>query len=181
VDAEWIEVFTPRIKRRGSGLPKSLNQQSQSNPQPNDVEGVAWGKRKLNKLASRVKRILAAKPIQHESIEQCAFIEWVDLQKNNTPELELIFAIPNGGLRNPRVAGRLKLEGVRPGVPDLMFAYPNGKYHGLYIEMKWGYAKPSKSQKEWHKRLRDAGYKVVIPYSCQEAIDETNAYLSLGC
>jgi len=43
------------------------------------------------------------------------------------------FAIPNGGLRNIKVAAKLKQEGVKAGVADLFVALSNGKYHGLFM------------------------------------------------
>jgi len=52
------------------------------------------------------------------------------------PELRLAFAIPNGGKRDAITAGRLKAEGVKAGVPDLMLPIARGEYHGLFIEMK---------------------------------------------
>ena len=54
-----------------------------------------------------------------EHQEQKALIQWARLNQQRFPELDLLFAIPNGGLRNIRVARKLKSEGVKPGVSDL--------------------------------------------------------------
>lgn len=43
-------------------------------------------------------------------------------------------AIPNGGLRHPLVALRLKEEGLVPGSPDLVFPLPGGFV--AWLEMK---------------------------------------------
>ena len=51
------------------------------------------------------------------------------------PELEWMFAIPNGGERNVKVAVKLKAEGVRAGVSDIMLPAPRSNYHGFFIEM----------------------------------------------
>lgn len=47
-----------------------------------------------------------------------------------------LFAIPNGGARHPVVAGKLKAEGVMPGVWDLFLAVPVAEYGGCFIETK---------------------------------------------
>lgn len=74
-----------------------------------------------------------------------------------------MFAIPNGGLRKIQVAMKLKAEGVRSGVPDLMLAVPHGKYHGLFIEMKkCEGGRASDNQKIMMQHLIALGYKAVI-------------------
>ena len=73
-------------------------------------------------------------PTEHEV--QCAFIERVRLFEHSYPALKLLIAVPNGGLRHPRTAARLKAEGVRAGVPDILWPYACGKYHGLALEFK---------------------------------------------
>ena len=50
---------------------------------------------------------------EHE--EQREFVQWFRQTYPGT----LIFSIPNGGVRSPATAGRLKAEGVVKGVPDL--------------------------------------------------------------
>jgi hypothetical protein len=50
--------------------------------------------------------------------------------------LKLLYAVPNGGDRNLRVARKLKAEGVLAGVADLCLPAARRGYHGLYIEMK---------------------------------------------
>ena len=54
---------------------------------------------------------------EHE--EQVALFEWAEWNKRQYPELELMFAIPNGGQRHVVVAKKLKDEGVKAGVPDI--------------------------------------------------------------
>ena len=57
-----------------------------------------------------------------EHHEQCALFAWLRLQ---WPDLDRVsFAIPNGGHRHKAVAGKLKAEGVKAGVPDIFIAYP---------------------------------------------------------
>lgn len=93
------------------------------------------------------------------------------------PDLAWLFAIPNGGQRHKAVAGKLKAEGVKSGVPDLMLTVPMNKYHGLFIEMKAGVNKPTNNQCRWlaHLNLRD--YFAVVCYSATEAIQILEWYL----
>ena len=92
----------------------------------------------------------------------------------------IVFAVPNGGLRNKREAVRLKAEGVLAGVPDLMFAEPRGRYHGLYVEMKrQKRSRVSDEQAEMHRRLRRRGYKVLIGWGVNDVWDDVERYLGL--
>lgn len=45
---------------------------------------------------------------------------------------------PNGGKRHIRTAKKLKTAGVRPGVPDLCFVLPGGRFAGLELKSKKG-------------------------------------------
>lgn len=114
-----------------------------------------------------------------EHAEQCALFEWAALYSRQVPELEMLFAIPNGGFRHKATAGRLKAEGLKPGIPDMMFAVPRGPYHGAFIELKVGRNKPTKLQKQCHLNLRAQGYFVAVCYGCWEAMDTLKGYLAL--
>lgn len=71
------------------------------------------------------------------------------------------FAIPNGGGRSKREAGRLKAEGVTAGVSDIFCSVAHGGWHGLYIEMKslTGYA--SREQGAWITESIELGYEAA--------------------
>lgn len=89
----------------------------------------------------------------------------------------LLFAVPNGGMRNRIVAAKLKAEGVRSGIPDMMLAAPNGDYHGLFIEHKIKPKKPSVEQDRVIGDLRDQGYQVAVSYSYDETVRHICSYL----
>lgn len=72
-----------------------------------------------------------------------------------------LLAIPNGGRRNAREGGRLKAEGVKPGVSDLLLPLARGEKHGLWIEMKAPKGKPTPAQREWTALMVQAGYEAV--------------------
>lgn len=123
-----------------------------------------------------------------EHQEQVAFFDWVRLNENRYPELRWIFAIPNGGLRDKRVAAKLKREGVRAGVWDVFVPVIRrsedvyGCYHiescGLFIEFKYGKNKLTENQKAFKWAcLEDYDFEVV--YSSEEAIQAVKRYLRI--
>jgi hypothetical protein len=99
--------------------------------------------------------------------------------QSQIPPLQNLFAIPNGGHRHIKTATKLKREGVKAGVPDVMLAYPSAGCAGLWIEMKWNKNKPTKEQARWLKRLKLAGYAVAVCYSADEAINKIAEYLGV--
>ena len=124
-------------------------------------------------------------PTEHE--EQVALFQWAAANEGEHEELKLLFAVPNGGYRPMTTAAQLKAEGVRSGVPDCFLAVPRsgvnnvGRYGGLFLELKRrdrsNHATPL--QKEWIERLSQYGYKAVVCYGAQEAIDTIKAYLGI--
>lgn len=106
-------------------------------------------------------------------------------------ELSLI-AIPNGGLRTQATGQTLKNTGLKRGYPDTSLDIARKGYYGLRIELKiiggsceWkgqaikrkpGTVKPE--QREWHARLTENGYCVVVAWGLQGFIDAITEYLS---
>lgn len=65
---------------------------------------------------------------------QCACVEWFSHQY---PKLRgRLFAVPNGGKRDQVTGGKLKAEGVVPGVADLILLKSNRDYGAALIEIK---------------------------------------------
>ena len=108
-------------------------------------------------------RAILKVPTEHE--EQREYVRWF---RQAYPEVR-IMAIPNGGARSPATAGRLKAEGVSPGVPDLFIPA-----WGLWVEMKRAKGgKVSPEQKEWHQYLASCGYRVIVGLGQADAIKQT--------
>lgn len=112
-----------------------------------------------------------------EDEEQQKVIRWAQLMCNAYPDLELLYHVPNGGSRNRAEAAKLKRMGVRAGVPDLVLPAPHAGYAGLYIEMKVGENRASKSQREWLEKLTLRGYLALVCYGGNEAIDALEEYV----
>jgi len=116
--------------------------------------------------------------IPDEHAEQSWLMQWCHAQSAAMPSLKLLYAIPNGNLRHPRVAAKLKAEGVSPGVPDLCLPVARGAYHGLYIEMKrrkGGVVSPH--QRAWMDFLRREGYRAEVCAGWEVARDVLVEYL----
>ena len=104
--------------------------------------------------------------------------EWADLSAGRWPELRLLFHIPNGGLRNKVTAARMKMLGVKAGVPDLFLPVARGKWNGLFIEMKRRKGgKLSTLQVDWMEALGRQGYKTVVCLGADAAIAAIEDYL----
>lgn len=124
----------------------------------------------MDKTRVRVKR--------KESEEQTAIIEWANIMQHRVPELALLYHVPNGGSRNVIEAKRLKAQGVKSGVPDLVLPVARGKYHGLYIELKTPRGRVSDTQKQWLEALRNQGYAAIVCRGADEAIAMIAKYLA---
>jgi hypothetical protein len=135
-----------------------------------------------------------------EHTEQCLLFSWAKKMEGRHPQLGLMFAIPNGGLRNVRVAVKLKKEGVKAGIPDIFLAVPrfpddiqsilyfdgastmrvsDDMRFGLFIEMKYGKNKPTNVQKQWLYDLDYEGYDTVVCHSFDEAKQAIIDYLGI--
>ncbi len=96
---------------------------------------------------------------------------------------ENTFAVPNGQVRDVRIARKLKAEGQRNGVPDLCLDIPRGPFHGFRCEMKRRNAKPSdwrEDQREWAARLNANGFLAVVACGADQGFDQFKAFWDLG-
>lgn len=71
-----------------------------------------------------------------------------------------IFAIPNGGSRNPIEAKNMKLQGVKSGVADLEVLLPGGV--SIFFEVKTETGKQSDSQINWQKKITALGFDYYL-------------------
>jgi hypothetical protein len=113
--------------------------------------------------------------LEHQ--HQKAVIQWANIQIGRYPELGLLFAIPNGGARDPRTGAKLKAEGVKAGVPDLCLPVARGGFHALYLELKQGKNKATPEQFWWLESLRAQGNAAFVVVGWEEATTRLGDYL----
>lgn len=100
-----------------------------------------------------------------EHLIQRAVLQYLRL--NAKPEI-FYFSVPNGGLRNVRVAQQMKAEGLRPGVADLCFMMPEGRC--AWLELKTPKGRLSDAQHGFKARCLDLGHLWGMARSVDEAI-----------
>lgn len=109
-----------------------------------------------------------------EHDEQVDVINWCFTHVYQYPELDLIFAIPNGAMLGGGKIGAirmnaLKAEGLRPGVSDLCLPVARHGFHGAFIEMKTQTGTLSENQKEFIAAVEKQGYYTAVCYGSDEA------------
>ncbi|WP_322528964.1 VRR-NUC domain-containing protein [Salinicola sp. LHM] len=124
-------------------------------------------------------------PVDWEGQEQARLILWLLGEHHRAtavgPAYEHVYAVPNGGSRHVLEAKKLKRQGVRAGVSDLVIALPRGGYHGLYLEFK---ATPPRnaqlaaSQREWLERMASAGYCAKLALGIEQAQAVIREYMA---
>lgn len=122
-----------------------------------------------------------------EAEEQIALFTWIDAHKAQHPALAWAFHVPNGEWRHPATAGRLKAQGQKAGVPDILLpciahdAGADKTYVGLAIELKRAdhsnHTTPE--QEQWLSWLDSQDWRCVVCYGAQEAINVIRDYLDM--
>lgn len=119
-----------------------------------------------------------------EDGHQAALFCWAQQNVREFPNIDRMFAIPNGGARDPRTGARLKMTGVKKGVPDVCLPVPIGRYAGLFIEMKkpadrekkTRAGRTSNEQDSWIEYLSSVSYATAVCYSWEEAVATLHWY-----
>lgn len=120
-----------------------------------ESEEQAW-----KEIDLRVPRRAAYQGSEHSF--QASFMGELAIRATQVPELFLMFAVPNGGHRSKAAAGKLRAEGVKPGVPDLCLPVPAHGKHGLFLEMKVAGGSVKPEQRDWLMNLHRHGYRVAV-------------------
>ena len=87
---------------------------------------------------------------------KCSFFLW-----EYYPEA-VWFHPPNEGKREWFNQSRVKLMGVKPGVPDFIIMEPNYYHFGLVMEAKTSNGRLDPAQKMWLDELRKKGFKAEV-------------------
>ena len=102
-------------------------------------------------------RIRGTRPAISEAALQTSIVAWLRLCV--TP---WTFAVPNGGLRDKAVAGRLKAQGVKAGIPDIGVPLRHGKI--LWIEVKAPGGRLSPEQTAFRDHIMATGGMWALAY-----------------
>ena len=108
-----------------------------------------------------------------ESVEQETIFNWTRARQTDVPQLELAYGTMNGVRVNPGLRGKMKKQGNKSGVPDIVIpAWSADKKHpGLYIELKRRQGgKVSDEQKRYMQLLANEGYMACVCHGSDEAI-----------
>lgn len=116
---------------------------------------------------AKAKRAKRAPALSEQQVQR-AVAKYLDYA---LPQFGALWFHPaNGGLRDVRVAQKLKAEGVKPGVADIIIIW-DGRC--IAIELKAQKGRQSPAQKDWADALTLAGgcYKVC------RSVDEVEEFL----
>lgn len=102
---------------------------------------------------------------------QTEVVHW--LRNTFASENTLVFAVPMGELRHPRVAARLKAEGALAGTADLVII-EDGR--ALFMELKAPKGVLSDVQKGFRARAVRAGAWYAIVWSLENAQEITKLW-----
>lgn len=109
-----------------------------------------------------------------ERDEQIKLFKWI---KKNPKIKPFALYIPNDGKRSPQLGAIYKRMGLRPGTSDIFIAIPTKRWHGLWIELKWGKNKATPAQLEFINDMRSQGYYAEVIWGADDAIQLIKDYL----
>ena len=124
-----------------------------------------------------------------ESGHQKAIFIWAAWHQAKYPDLRWLHSTQGGAKMTPATAGKMKAEGMKPGVPDIFLDVPRGGYHGLRIELKAPEMRNEKGtivkrkgvtmveQTEWLAHYTKSGYMAVLCYGWADAVQVIEEYL----
>jgi hypothetical protein len=136
--------------------------------QDNNPEALAELRKDEARQARKTARRESGELTEHE--HQALVVEWLEARGHRC------FAICNGvvfGLprdKAVRYASYLRAEGKRKGVPDLVICPPRGSRVMCALEMKSIKGTVSDEQHEWLDYLESVGWKVLIAWGHEQAI-----------
>lgn len=116
---------------------------------------------------------------------QALFFRFIDTPENQFlfPDLECVYAIPNGSNKAKAERWLFETTGLRSGVPDIHVPVSRKPYFGYYIEFKtWKRFNTknngcSENQLIWIERLKKRGNRVDVLWNPFEAIENLIQYL----
>lgn len=86
----------------------------------------------------------------------------------------LFWHTPNGGARSKATAGKLKGMGVLPGVPDLIFLFPDATIACLELKIPGGTVSPA--QTAFIEHCERIGVMAAVAYGFDQAVEVLTAW-----
>jgi hypothetical protein len=108
---------------------------------------------------------------------QIAYFQWVAWKKLQDPRFQAIWHTANERRCSLWEGKKLKSKGVLAGVYDVSCMIPTPKYHGMFLEIKYGANRPSEAQQKFGDLMKSLGYYCGVVYSLDDAILTTENYL----
>jgi hypothetical protein len=104
--------------------------------------------------------------------------EFVRLIQEQYPDI--LFCATVGGARmRISEAKKIKKQGYKKGIPDILFYEARQGYFGLAIEVKKKGGRPSPFQIQWRDDLLRRGYQSAICKGLDECVEVFNTYFKL--
>lgn len=141
---EWFAEQQAKAKARRLGGPPDLRLVNRGSDQVDQVQAAPRGS-----PAGKPRTLSRDAPL--ETPLQIAAASYLDLA---LPEPLRALHIPNGELRHPAVAGKLKAMGVKEGAADLLIL---GFHPFIWIELKSAKGRLTQAQKDWRDWCRSIG------------------------
>lgn len=112
-------------------------------------------------------------PLTTEDNEQITIIEYCELKHI------IAVHIPNESKRSVAYGAKMKRMGLRKGFPDIFIPTARKGFYGLFIELKRDRkSRVSAEQTAWITYLNKQGYKALVCYGANEAINEIERYFT---
>ena len=124
-----------------------------------------------------------------ESVEQQSVFNWraemLMRFPGRYPGIDMMLATLNGAYlqggkdQRSRQWAKLKREGAKEGVSDILLPVPVGMYSGLWIEMKTAKGTASETQKDFGQRAMRLGYYFAVCRGAGPAQELIKYYYSM--
>lgn len=112
--------------------------------------------------------------------EQTKIFYWSKIYQSKYPVLKYLNSSLNGIRLTQGQARKAKMAGLMSGYPDIFLPYNNGKFNGLFIELKRqkkSVSRVSEEQKDFIIFLNKQGFFACVCYGAEDAINTITAYL----
>lgn len=184
-----LTLNTANFKCNGADVPMCVIPQSQFDEYDKELRLLGyrfdvhfetdWEKTERRRLKKSITpERLAQSDTEHG--HQAALFCWAAGAQAQFPDIDLMYAVPNGGYRDGATAARLAAEGVKAGIPDVCLPIARGRYHSLYLELKKLGGRASADQLATIERLRLCGHGALVCVGWERARDVIVNYLIFG-